>query len=141
MSQENVEIVRAFSEAFQRRDVEEAEQAFNVFDANVEWDGTRLAESVPDIAGVYRGHDGVRTFWRRWLSAWRDIQFDIQDVREAGDDVVVLIRNQRMWGQHSGVEVKFPPYGWVYTFRHNKVVRVRWYPDQESALKAAGLSE
>jgi ketosteroid isomerase-like protein len=29
----------------------------------------------------------------------------------------------------------------VFTLRDGKVVRVRWYPDQQSALEAAGLSE
>jgi ketosteroid isomerase-like protein len=141
MSQENVEVVRSITEAFQRRDREANERSFDALDPEVEWDASRLAEVVPDIAGVFRGHDGVRAFWRRWLTAWRDLRFDIQDVRDAGDEVVSLVRNQRMWGRRSGVEVQFQPYGWVYTFRGNKIVRVRWYPDQQSALEAAGLSE
>jgi ketosteroid isomerase-like protein len=141
VSQENVETVRSFAEAFQRRDREGNEKAFDVLDPEVEWDGSRLADTVPDIAGVYRGHGGVRAFWQRWLTAWRDIRFDIQDVLDAGDEVVLLIRNQRMWGRHSGIEIKFQPYGWVYTFRGDKIVQVRWYPEQSEALKAAGLEK
>jgi len=39
-------------------------------------------------------------YWRRWFEAWKDLQFEIQDVLDAGDDVVVPIRNQRQWGRH-----------------------------------------
>ena len=35
---------------------------------------------VDDLTGVYRGHEGVRTYWRRWLQAWRDLEFEVQDV-------------------------------------------------------------
>jgi ketosteroid isomerase-like protein len=83
----------------------------------------------------------LRTYWRNWLSAWSDLQFEIQDVVDAGDDVVLLIRNQRQWGRHSGIATKAPPYGMVFTMRGGKVVRWRVYPDQESALEAAGLRE
>jgi hypothetical protein len=34
-----------------------------------------------------------------------------------------------------------PPYGLVFTIRGGKVVRWCAYPDQESALEAAGLRE
>jgi ketosteroid isomerase-like protein len=141
MSAANVEVVRSLAEAFQERDREGMEQSFTAFDPQVEWDASRLSDVVPDIAGMYRGHEGVRAFWRRWLTAWRDVRFEIQDVLDAGDEVVLLIRNQRMWGRHSGVQVEFQPYGWVYAFRGNLIVRVLWYPSQQAALEAAGLWE
>jgi ketosteroid isomerase-like protein len=137
MSQQNVELVRSLTEAWQRR---EQEGTLDFVDPDVEWDATRLSETIPDVAGVYRGHDGVRTYWRRWLSAWRDIQFEIQDVLDAGDEVVMLVRNQHQWGRHSGIEIEFPPYAGVFTIQAGKITRVRWYPDQGSALEAVGLA-
>ena len=136
MSQENVDIVRTLAEGFQHR---QHERAFEFYDPEIEWDASALADAYPDIAGVYHGHEGVRTYWRNWLSAWGDLQFEIQDVVDAGDEVVLLIRNQRQWGRHSGLETKFVPYGMVFTFRGGKVVRWRNFPDQPSALEAAGL--
>jgi hypothetical protein len=58
MSRENVELVRALGEAFQRRD---HERVFDFYDPEIEWDTSRLHEVVPDLADVYRGHEGVRT--------------------------------------------------------------------------------
>ena len=138
MSQENVDLVRRLTEAWQRR---EQERTLDYVDPEVEWDSTRVAELIPGIAGIFRGHDGVRAYWRSWLSAWRDLEFEIQDVLDAADDVVLLVRGQRHRGRHTGIEFEVPPYGVIYTVRGGKIVRVRWYPDQESALEAAGLSE
>jgi ketosteroid isomerase-like protein len=138
MSQENVEIVRTLAEGFQRR---QHERAFEFYDPEIEWDASNVGQLIPDLAGVYRGHEGVRTYWRRWLSAWSDLHFDIQDVVDAGDQVVLLVRNQRQWGRHSGIATEFPPYGMVFTIRDGKVIRWESFPDQESALEAAGLSE
>src|SRR5512133_1240584 len=138
MSQENVEIVRALAESFQRRD---QERAFDVYDPEIEWDASRCAEVVPDLSDVYRGHDGVRAYWRRFLSAWGDLEFEVEAVRDAGDDVVLLLRNQRQWGRHTGIATEFPSMAMVFTFRGGMVVRVCTYTDQQEALEAAGLRE
>ncbi len=138
MTQENVEIVRTLAEGFQRR---QHERAFEFYDPEIEWDASAWADTNPDIAGVYHGHEGVRTYWRNWLSAWSDLQFEIQDVVDGGDDVVLLIRNQRHWGRHTGLKMELAPFGMVFTFRGGMIVRCRNFPDQQSALEAAGLGE
>jgi ketosteroid isomerase-like protein len=138
VSRENVEIARSLLEGFARR---EHERAFEFYDPDIEWDVSRMRDVMLEVPGVYWGHDGIRTYWRRWLSAWKDLEFEIQDVLDAGDEAVVLVRSQRQWGRHSGIVTEFPPYGMVFTFRDGKVVRVRGFPDQESAMQAAGLSQ
>jgi ketosteroid isomerase-like protein len=139
MSRENVEVVRTLLEEFAHR---QHERAFEFYDPEIEWDASRMARVLPDdVSAVYHGHDGVRAYWRNWLSAWSDIDFELQDVVDGGDEVVALIRNQRQWGRQSGIVTEVPPYGLVFTIRGGKVVRWRAYPDQESALQAAGLSE
>jgi hypothetical protein len=119
MSEENVEIVRRLAEWFQRR---QHEQAFEFYDPEIEWDSSRRAALHRDNAGVYHGHDEVRAFWRDWLSAWSDLQFEIEDVVDGGEEIVLLTRNQRQWGRHSGIETEVPPYGGD---RGDRVVRVR----------------
>jgi ketosteroid isomerase-like protein len=144
MSEENVELVRRLLDMFARRD---HEGVFEFYDPDIEWDATNptgpgfAGGPMRDLEGVYRGHEGVRTYWRRWLEAWQDIEFEVQDVLEGGDEVVALIRNQRQWGRHSGIATEMPPYGLVFTIRDGKVVRWRIYPDHQSALEAAGLRE
>ena len=141
MSEENVELVRRLLDMFAKRN---HEGVFEFYDPDIEWDARRAPGGGPfpaGLAGVYRGHEGVRTYWRRWLEAWEDLQFEVQDVLDGGDEVVALIRNQRQWGRHSGIATEMPPYGLVFTIRDGKVVRWRSYPDHQSALEAAGLSE
>jgi ketosteroid isomerase-like protein len=143
MSQESVDLVKRLLQMFARR---EHEAVFAFYDTNIEWDasnfGGDVASGVPDdLQGIYHGHEGVRTYWRRWLQAWADLEFEVDDVRDAGDDVVALIHNQRQWGRRSGIATDMPPYGLVFTIRNGKVVRWRAFSDEQSALKAAGLSE
>jgi len=145
MSRENVELVRLTLEAYQHpemvRLLADGELDLQIADPQIEWDASRLEEMIPDLAEVFHGHEGVRTYWRRWFDAWRDLQFEVQDVRDAGEHVVALLRNQRQWGRHSGICTELPPYGQVFTFRAGKLVRWRTFPDQASALAAVGLGE
>ncbi len=146
MSQQYVEIVRAATEAVKNPEaiagLARGELDFtSIIDPEIEWDSRGARDLVPDLADVYWGHEGVRTYWRRWLEAWRYIEFDIQDIVDAGDEIVVLICNQRQWGRHTGIVSELPPFALIYTFRDGKVVRFRFFPDHGSALKAVGLTE
>ena len=104
-------------EAFERRD---HERAFEFYDPDIVWEH---AATTTTWAASITGIEGVRTYWREWLSAWSDLRFEVQEVLEAGDEVVALIHNQRQWGRHSGIEVAWPPYGLIFTIRDDKVVR------------------
>jgi ketosteroid isomerase-like protein len=142
MSEQNVELVKRLLEMFARR---EHEAVFEFYDPDIEWDASNFgmdsASGVPDdLRGIYHGHEGVRTYWRRWLQAWADLDFEVHDVVDGGDDVVALIRNQRQWGRRSGIVTEMPPYGLVFTIRDGKVIRWRAFSDERSALMAAGLT-
>ena len=145
MAQENVELVKALVAGLQNSEamalLASGELDLDLFDPEVEWDASRLEEMIPDLAGVYHGHEGVREYWARWFEAWRDLEFAVDDIRDSGDEVVVLIRDQRQWGRHSGIPTQLPPWGMVFTFRRRKVSRWRTFPDHQSALEAVGLSE
>jgi ketosteroid isomerase-like protein len=145
MGQENVDVVRAALALYQHPDgvalLASGDIDFELIDADIEWDASQLADMIPDIAEVYRGHEGVRTYWRRWFEAWKDLEFEVQDVREAGDEVLVLIASQRQWGRHSGICTELPPWAMVFTFRGRELVRWRTFPNHESALLALGLAD
>jgi ketosteroid isomerase-like protein len=134
---ENVALVRKLLEMFANR---EHETVFEYYDPEIVWDASRVADFNPDIAGVFHGHDAVRQYWRTWLEAWRDLDFEVEDVIAHGDAVAALIRNQRQWGRHSGVETEMPPYVIVFTINEGKVTRWASYPDREEGLRAAGIA-
>src|SRR5689334_17068624 len=135
MSEENVEIVRGLVDAFASRD---HESAFAYYDPEIVWDATEMSEWIPDLAGIYHGHEGVRTYWRRWLSAWSDLTFELDGVLDAGNQVVALIGNQHQQGRLSGIDTQIPPYALVFTLRDGKVVRWKNYPDRQKALADVG---
>ena len=80
----------------------EFEEALEDLDPAIEW---RTSGVVPGLDEVYHGHDGVMRFWRSWTETW-EIQIEVEDLREQGDDVLVFARF-RARGR-DGVEVDQP---------------------------------
>jgi uncharacterized protein len=134
MSQENVEIVRRLYDAFETRD---NALPFAVYDTEIEWYSGGL-EGV-GFEPVYRGHDGVRAYWRYWLQSWESIEFRLDHLIDAGGEVVALIW-QRNRGRASGAVVEYE-YAQVWTLRDGVVTRQRTFMRQEDALEAVGLAE
>jgi ketosteroid isomerase-like protein len=81
MSEENVEIVRRGLEACNRRDLTTWLASFDP-DAEVDWSRSR-----GPLMGVYRGHDGIETFWDAWFSTFEQVQIEIQGFTEVGPEV------------------------------------------------------
>ena len=133
MSQESVELVRSLYDAVQRGDYE---WPLEVLDENILWD-VRLR--LPDMANVYRGHDGIREFWREWLAAWETLEFNLAVVEDRGDLVIFEVK-QRNRGRASGVAVDFH-YFQAFTVRDGKVTAVCAADTKAEALEALGLSE
>jgi ketosteroid isomerase-like protein len=148
VAEENVAVVRRLLETFRRRD-RTAEAGFGdrdmaaaaeALDPEIEWDATRVP--VDDLRGMYHGLLGVAEFWGGWLAAWDTVEFeDDPELIDAGDRVFLWIEQQRMRGRGSGVEVDFPPWGYVFSFHGGTIKRVTFYTDKGEALTAAGLSE
>jgi ketosteroid isomerase-like protein len=133
VSQENVEIVRGLYDAFETRD---NVWPFEVYDAKIEWYPGAL--DAVGFEPVYRGHDGVRAYWRNWLESWESIEFRLDDLIDAGDEVVALIW-QRNRGA-SGAVVEYE-YAQVWTLRDGMVPRQCTFVRREDALKAVRLSD
>jgi ketosteroid isomerase-like protein len=69
MSREDVEIVRRVYEAVARRDTA---TVLALYDPDVEWDFTRGPLADVMGRGIYRGHDGLRSWFRAWYEAWEN---------------------------------------------------------------------
>jgi hypothetical protein len=144
MSQENVELLRAFAEEGVLARVEgefDAEAAIarqaELWDPEIELDASEFP--VLDISGVHRGADAARNWWREWYAAWDTLRFEYELV-DAGDRVVVLL-DLALRGRSTKIE--FPPAkgAWVFTFRDGLIVHMKLYISQSEALEAVGLSE
>lgn len=131
------ENVRRLREALERvgRHGENPEALYELLDPEIVWDASPL--EMPDH-GVYRGYEGVREFWRRWLAAWEDWEFSPEEFVDAGDIVVVAMR-QCGSGKGSGMQVE-ARHGQVWAFRAGKVIRHELHPNVDCALQAVGLS-
>jgi ketosteroid isomerase-like protein len=138
MSEENVEIVRRVYDAAVRRD---QEGALALYDSEIEWDTSRRG-TPGDMAGsgIYRGHDGLRTWFRSWHEAWEDLVDQLEELVDAGDRVV-SVSTMRGRGRASGAEVTSRRYSGVWTIHNGKVTRVVWFSTRAEALQGAGLSE
>jgi ketosteroid isomerase-like protein len=133
MSADHVEIVRRIYDAYARRD---SEAPFELYAPDIEWD---LSENVDGLgpADVYRGHDGVRASFRDALAAFREYEFWPEDFRDAGERVLVRVR-ERAVGRRSDAVVERTHHA-LWTLHDGQVLRMRVYRDRDDAVRAAGL--
>jgi ketosteroid isomerase-like protein len=137
MSAENVEIVRRVYEAAARRD---SEAVMALYDPEVELDNGGLGLPGYGTGEIARGHEELRRFFRDWHEAWDNIEYDYDELIDAGGDRVVSVVTRHGRGRASGLEVEMPA-ALVWTVRDGKVVRVVWFKSRGDALEAAGLQE
>ncbi|MCA1657542.1 MAG: 2-C-methyl-D-erythritol 4-phosphate cytidylyltransferase, partial [Actinobacteria bacterium] len=113
------------------------EAPFAHYHDDVVWDVSGMETFLADEEEVvYRGHDGVRRYWRSWLSAWESVHFEAERLFPVGDHVVQFQR-QRVRGRHSGVELEMADYAQVWTFRSDKIAAMRLFADREAAVRFA----
>jgi ketosteroid isomerase-like protein len=132
MSAENVELIRTWTDAFNRRD----------FDAMVDWlDSDVELHEWPTAPGaeVYRGPDGALRAIDNWFEVWEWMHIDVEDIVDAGDRVLVTL-HQRAKGKGSAIEVEIRSFN-VYTFRGGRITRIELFTEEQPALEAAGLTE
>ena len=128
MSERNVEIVRRAIEAFNRRDFDVALRDFAP-DATLD-----MSRSRGPYAGIYVGHDAIRTFDMTEL--FERVTMVPDEFIPHGEHVVVP-GPTRMTGR-GGIEVEATG-AFVVTLRDGRVVRWTLYQDRAEALKAVGL--
>ena len=87
---------------------------------NVAW--VEMPSLGPD-ASTYTGTEELREAFNSWIAMWSEYHAEIARYANAGDDVVVLIR-ERGRGGVSGAVVE-RELGEVFTLRDGNVVRVR----------------
>lgn len=130
MSQENVEIALASLDAWNRGD---SESWRDVWSEEAEFYPLRAQlEGHP-----YRGHQGMERFLVEMTEEWDEVRFEIEDTRDAGEQVVGIGRF-RARGRASGVDLNVP-LGVHARVRGGKIVYARFFSEPADALEAAGL--
>jgi ketosteroid isomerase-like protein len=110
------------------------EALFALYDPEIVWESR-----YGPLTGTYRGHEGVRQFFREWMDPLESFDAQADEFVDAGDDVVVVARITAR-GRGSGVEVDMPQ-GQLYSVRNGRVVRVELHETKAQAREAAGREE
>jgi ketosteroid isomerase-like protein len=131
MSQENVEIVKAWYDAFNREDWD---ANFKDLAPGFELDFSR---AIGPWRGVF-GPDQARQVAREIRETWESARLEPHEFIEAGDLVVVP------WAMHGrgrdGIEL-VARFTFVFTIRNGAIERVTMYQERQDALEDLGLSE
>ena len=109
-------------ECFRERD---NETPFTYYADDIEWDAR--GASLLGLDQVYRGHDGIRTFWRQWLDAWDEIEFETTEPEVLADGRIQVIVRQRNRGRGTGIWVDQRPYSHRWTLVDGMVTRLEFH--------------
>jgi ketosteroid isomerase-like protein len=132
MSQENVEIVRRWVDAYNRRDWTATQRLYTP-NAEIDWSRSR-----GPLRGVYRGQEGIEAFANEFFSIFEAIRLEVHDYAAGGSDVVVP--NTAHLQGRDGIEV-IARSAFVFTIEKGLIRRLRMFQERQEALEAAGLSE
>jgi len=104
MSRENVEVVRTIYDAAARRD---SDTPFQLYAEDIVWDMSKARRAVLFTRPVYHGQDGVRQAWREVLSVFGDVDFEVDELIDLGEQVLATLREREV-GRASGAPSRRP---------------------------------
>jgi ketosteroid isomerase-like protein len=131
MSQENVEVVRAFNEAWNAGKMDALRA---LYDPDVI---ARAPEGWPE-PGPFVGREAIMRQWEQMRETWdADVLEPISDFIDVGDRVAVRF----IWrGAGHGPEANLEATA-VHTVRKGKIFGQEYFWDHSEALETLGLSE
>ena len=132
MPPQNVEIVRAAVEAWNRGDWD---AAFKNASPDVEFDNSR---NLGEWRGVHVTVGQVKQMLERFTEPWDSFRIELDELVDAGDQVVS--RHTGTYRGRDGIEVTVRN-NLLWQFSDEAITRVVSYREFEQALEAAGLSE
>ena len=144
MSRENVELVRALfpppGTDFARLIRDEDSFAL-VRDAlsPLVTDDFQSVMAFPGHTRTYVGLEGYRKNWLDWLEPWETYRTTMDELIDAGESVVVLLRDH---GRRKGMDAEVELIGaTTFVFRGRKLAQIEDYGDRAQALEAAEVRE
>ena len=128
MADSNVEVVRLLFERFAEGGIEPALQGLSE---------ELVIDIPPDMSAepdTYHGHEGARRYFDGFDGMIEELRYEPLELIPVGDDVLAHVRLSGR-GASSGLDVALEPYV-MHELADGKIVRIRPYPDLESARAA-----
>jgi uncharacterized protein len=135
MSRENVDLVRRAMELWIGGDFD---GWLELMDPEIGWDIS--THPLPDVPNYGQGRDALVTdMLLPYMSGWNDYSVELKEVVDAGDQVVLVMRETAMM-RDTGVELDRDLVH-LWTVRDGRATFLRVFRTKAEALEAAGLSE
>ena len=126
--EENIEVAKRAYDRLQANDID----AFlDYVDSDVEWHSL-----VIEIEGTFRGHNGVRRWWRELRSVFPDWNPSMVEIRDLGDWVLVHARGTGQ-GAASGVAID-DDFWQLARLAEQRIVWYAAFRTEREAVEAAG---
>jgi ketosteroid isomerase-like protein len=132
MSQESLEVVKAFFEAYNARDSEAVDRLLH---PEAEITTLSARRGLPD----HWRHGTTEHYFEKLDEAWTHLRIEVEDYREAGERVVAL-GVMRGAGMASHVEVT-SQFATVFVIESSQILILDTYDNWKAGLEAAGLAE
>ncbi|HEX3277527.1 MAG TPA: nuclear transport factor 2 family protein [Thermoleophilaceae bacterium] len=123
----DIDVIKAVFEAFSERDVE---GVVALSHPDIEFSavtGDHVGRTEP-----YRGHDGLRQYFRDVSAVWDELRIVPGEYREDGDVILVTGRVSA----RSPARIVAGSTGWIWRVRDGLVTYARVYPSAADAMAA-----
>jgi ketosteroid isomerase-like protein len=135
MSQENVDLVRRSTELWLNADFE---GWLETIDPEIRWDIS--SHPLPDVPNTGSGREAlVNDMLLTYMSGWNEYAAEIVEVSEAGEQVVLVLRETATM-RDTGVSLERDLVQ-LWTVREGRGVFLRVFRSKAEALEAAGVRE
>ena len=130
MADDSVTIIRRACEAFNGEGIE---GVIPFLHEDVEW---RNPEESP-IAGVWHGHDGVRSWYAQAADAFGEMRFTPDEFYAVSEGRVLVLLRFGLTGTASDLDMEVP-FAWVIDLRDGRAISLKMYSDQQQARETVG---
>ena len=123
----DIEVVKATFAAFAERDLA---RVLELADPDIEF--TAVTGEQAGRPHPYRGHDGMRQYFRDVASVWEELRLTPREFRVSGDRILVTGKVSA----RSKSRTVTGSTGWIWRVRDGKVTYVQVYASAADALAA-----
>jgi uncharacterized protein len=133
MTKERVDWVRTGYAAFNRGELHEGLEGIA---DDVTWE---VLDVFPE-KGPFHGREGILRFWQSWAETFSEFRAEIEEIVDVGDHIVVVMHVSGR-GHGSDAPMRTPTFAQIWTWKGDRIGRVRMVSDKDEALALVGSAE